>query len=153
MCMKIKKIVSLVAVSMMMVMGTTNVFAAEDTKFIEGEFVLADSAVIYGNARAVDMTLGEAELYVAVYNNANPKANAVTRTYNGKKYDLSARVGCIDMLDNSSSSGTATAKNATSVRSGLLTSPTIGCTFVGEHKIVDSATGATYRMGTRSSVS
>jgi hypothetical protein len=151
--MKIKKILSAVILSTMVISSSMCVFAEGEETYYGDGFEVADRVEIgAGKERSAMGKLGEGVLMVSPHTSTSKAIGyAITRTYNGNKYDLIAYVVCEDLLGNTEISPIASASNATSVVSGIL-SPKASYSgqFWGQHNITNQLTGDTEGLGTYS---
>lgn len=147
--MKIKKIVSAVVLSAMVMASSANVFAAEENVYEYDGIVLkvADRVDITGKERGVNLTYGEGELATGHLGDGKACARAITKT----TYDnctLTAQAFCYDLLDYPTQSPKATGTNVKVVQSGLVSPKnSYGGLFVGQHSITISS-GQRYEGGT-----
>ncbi|MDE5699452.1 MAG: hypothetical protein K2I96_18925 [Lachnospiraceae bacterium] len=147
---KMKKIVSAFLLFAMVMASSVSIFAAEEEKFeYDGiVFEIADREVIWGNARDFN-ALGEALLITGHYgDNSKTCAHAITRTY-GKECLLTAKVSCMDIVGNITSSPVASKNYATSVMSGLISPKnSYGGEYFGHHSIMDPDINVVFQKDT-----
>lgn len=145
--MKIKRVLTTLLASMMIITSSVNVFAAEDEAY--KEFKVADKVIIGGNERGVNLIFGEGELLTAVDADGTASAYAKTTTYSGKRYHLEAQVACVDQLDYYTSSKVSKQDYAISVSSDTIRPySSFGGEFIGQHKITSPSTGESHYGGT-----
>ena len=144
--MKMKRVLTALLASAMIITNSVNVFAAENNEY--GGFEVADRVVIGDKERNVDLVVGEGILYTGYNADYKAKGYAVTRVYSGK-YNLEAMVSCIDQFDIIISSPVAMATNATTLRSEIISpKSSLGGEFIGQHKITSPVTGESHSGGT-----
>lgn len=130
-----KKLLSTALVGIMvMAMGTT-AFASEPTN--TKQFAIVDKATLSdGFSRA---SWGEGTLHCSDPLFSDPEGYAVTSTYSGSAYKISAKISVKDSNQSTYSSETATETNSASAESGSIQSKTAKCTFSGTHKVQDTS--------------
>lgn len=130
-----KKLLSTALVGIMVMGMSTTTFAAEPTN--AKQFEIVDKAIIFdGVTRA---SWGEGSLHCSDPLFSDPEGYAVTSTYAGTAYKISAKISVKDGNQSTYSSETSTNTNSESVESASLQSKTAKCTFTGTHKIQDSS--------------
>ena len=128
-----KRMVSALALGIMLVVGGSNVYAAEEIVNLE-KFVEVDEQSCAGKER---VSWGKGELYVNT-SESTPYGYAVTKTHSGFAYELTAQVALIDNDGYSDASVVTTAYNSSYTSSALLKSRTKKCEFIGYHSIKDT---------------
>ena len=121
--------------------GSENVSSA-DLKSPAPKFALIDEAFLaYENTQGV--SLGYGQLYCSTPEeglNSNPNGYALTSTYSGTAYKISAMVSVVDSSGAYYTSGVNTNTNSNSAISEIVSSKMLNCTFSGQHDIQETST-------------